>query len=57
MASLEEALAGNQENVLPPEILKASTEEIINRTKLLENDIKIMKSDQSRLGHEQVKLP
>ena len=39
---------------LPPEILKASTEELSNRTKLLENDIKIMRSDQARLSHEQV---
>ena len=50
--SLEAAL----KDEISPEILKASTEEIVNRTKLLENDIKIMKSDQSRLSHEQVSL-
>lgn len=38
---------------LAPEILLASNEEISNRTKLLENDIKIMKSDQLRITHEQ----
>ncbi|KAJ3350387.1 26S proteasome regulatory subunit 6A A [Kappamyces sp. JEL0680] len=51
MASLEDAL-GKDES-LPSEILNASTEEISNRTKLLENDIKIMKSDQLRIQHEQ----
>ncbi|KAJ3273810.1 26S proteasome regulatory subunit 6A [Terramyces sp. JEL0728] len=51
MASLEEALGGQEE--LAEEILRASTEEIQNRVKLLENDIKIMKSDQARLTHEQ----
>ena len=35
------------------DVLRASTEEIINRTKLLENDIKIMKSEQVRIHHEQ----
>jgi 26S proteasome regulatory subunit T5 len=54
MATLEEALGADQ--TLPPEILNASTEEISNRTKLLENDIKIMKSDQMRISHEQVKV-
>ncbi|EGF78518.1 hypothetical protein BATDEDRAFT_37257 [Batrachochytrium dendrobatidis JAM81] len=35
------------------DILRASTDEIANRTKLLENDLKIMKSEQLRLHHEQ----
>jgi 26S proteasome regulatory subunit T5 len=38
---------------LGEDIKRASTEEINNRIKLLENDIKIMKSDQLRLTHEQ----
>ena len=38
---------------LGDEIKRASPEEIMNRTKLLENDIKIMKSDTLRLTHEQ----
>ncbi|TPX52044.1 hypothetical protein SeMB42_g01681 [Synchytrium endobioticum] len=37
---------------LDAEILKASTDEIVNRTKLLENDVKVMKSEQARLTHE-----
>lgn len=35
------------------DLMRASTEEIVNRTKLLENDIKIMKSEIQRLQHEQ----
>lgn len=42
-----------QEPELPEEILKATTEEIQTRTRLLENDIKIMRSEQMRLMHEQ----
>ncbi|KAJ3286838.1 26S proteasome regulatory subunit 6A [Borealophlyctis nickersoniae] len=38
---------------LGQEILRAGTDEIVNRAKLLDNDIKIMKSEQMRLTHEQ----
>ena len=40
------------EETLPEEILKASGDEIQTRTRLLENDIKIMRSEQMRLMHE-----
>ncbi len=59
MTTLEDKAIWDESTVdelLGQEILKASTEEIINRTKLLENDIKIMKSDQLRLGHEQTSV-
>lgn len=51
MTSLEDAMKVEEEEI-DAEILKAPTQDIINRTKLLENDIKIMKSDSNRLGHE-----
>eukprot|EP00842_Homolaphlyctis_polyrhiza_P000740 jgi/Hompol1/1667/HPOL_005695-RA len=35
------------------DILRASTEDIVNRTKLLENELKILKSESARLHHEQ----
>jgi hypothetical protein len=35
------------------EILRSSTRDIINRRKLLENDMRIMKSEFQRLTHEQ----
>lgn len=38
---------------LGQEILKSSTDDIVNRTRLLENDIKVMKSEMLRLTHEQ----
>ncbi|KAL3898240.1 MAG: hypothetical protein SGCHY_002880 [Lobulomycetales sp.] len=41
-----------EEEQLDDEILRASTDEIISRIKLLENDIKIMKSEQMRISHE-----
>lgn len=41
-----------QQEPLDNEILRASTDEILNRIKLLENDIKIMKSEQLRINHE-----
>lgn len=42
-----------QEPELPEEILRATTDEVQTRTRLLENDIKIMRSEQMRLMHEQ----
>ncbi|KAI8905862.1 P-loop containing nucleoside triphosphate hydrolase protein [Gorgonomyces haynaldii] len=56
MANLEDKAIWDQaqdDNDLGEDILRASTEEIQNRTKLLENDIKIMKSEFNRLTHEQ----
>lgn len=44
---------GGAEDDLTDEIKRAKNEEIANRTKLLDNDIKIMKSDLARLVHEQ----
>jgi 26S proteasome regulatory subunit T5 len=40
------------EETLPEEILNASGEELKTRTRLLENDVKIMRSEQMRLMHE-----
>ncbi|KAK9763995.1 26S proteasome regulatory subunit 6A [Basidiobolus ranarum] len=41
---------------LGSEILKASVEEIRNRTRLFDNDIKVMRSEQMRLQHEQAAM-
>jgi len=38
------------------EILKASTEEIMNRTRLMENEVKIMRAENNRLGHEKTAM-
>lgn len=42
-----------EEQALPDEILNASAEEITTRARLLENDIKVMRSEHVRLLHEQ----
>ncbi|KAI1977692.1 26S proteasome regulatory subunit 6A [Ophidiomyces ophidiicola] len=42
-----------EDNLLDDEILRSSTRDIVNRRKLLENDMRIMKSEFQRLTHEQ----
>ncbi|KAI1911593.1 26S proteasome regulatory subunit 6A [Ophidiomyces ophidiicola] len=42
-----------EDNLLDDEILLSSTRDIVNRRKLLENDMRIMKSEFQRLTHEQ----
>ena len=42
----------DEEDPLDAEILHSSTRDIINRRKLLENDMRIMKSEFQRLSHE-----
>ncbi|KAJ1981652.1 26S proteasome regulatory subunit 6A [Dimargaris cristalligena] len=57
-SALEKALeassstTGGQFEDLDAEILRSSTEDIGNRTRLIENEIRVMKSEQSRLQHE-----
>lgn len=41
------------EEALDEEVLRMSNEELTSRTRLLESDIKIMKSEVMRIGHEQ----
>ncbi|KDN53258.1 putative RPT5-26S proteasome regulatory subunit [Tilletiaria anomala UBC 951] len=45
-----------EEEPLPDEVLNASVEEIQTRTRLLENDIKVMRSENMRLMHEQTMM-
>lgn len=42
-----------EEELIDEEILRSSTRDINNRRKLLENDMRIMKSEFQRLTHEQ----
>jgi 26S proteasome regulatory subunit T5 len=54
MATLEdESVWQDADTAIEEELLRLSTDEILSRTKLLENDIKIMKSEISRISHEQ----
>eukprot|EP01103_Thecamoeba_quadrilineata_P007569 TRINITY_DN17427_c0_g1_i1.p1 TRINITY_DN17427_c0_g1~~TRINITY_DN17427_c0_g1_i1.p1 ORF type:complete len:439 (+),score=134.26 TRINITY_DN17427_c0_g1_i1:26-1342(+) len=50
-ASLDELMQGEEES-LPREILNASVDELVSRAKLLDNDIKVMKSEYTRLSLE-----
>lgn len=45
-----------EEEPLPDEILNASVDEVQARTRLLENDIKVMRSENMRLMHEQTMM-
>lgn len=45
-----------EEDVLDPEILDLSTDDIKTRRRLLENDARIMKSEYQRLSHEKATM-
>ena len=45
-----------EEQIFDPEILHSSTRDIITRRRLLENDMRIMKSEFQRLSHEQAAM-
>jgi len=45
-----------EEDIFDPEILQSSTRDIITRRRLLENDMRIMKSEFQRLTHEQAAM-
>lgn len=45
-----------EEDLIDAEILHSSTRDVINRRRLLENDMRIMKSEFQRLTHEQTSM-
>ncbi|XP_011506026.1 PREDICTED: 26S protease regulatory subunit 6A-B [Ceratosolen solmsi marchali] len=53
MATLEDkSIWEDGEETLREEVLRMSTDEIVSRTRLLDNEIKIMKSEVMRISHE-----
>jgi 26S proteasome regulatory subunit T5 len=60
MATLEDKSLWEAENAedddIGQDILRLSPEEVTNRTRLLENDVKVMKSEIVRLQHEQAAM-
>jgi len=57
MASLEDALkASDTEVSIGEEILTASADEIVARTRLIDNECKILKNEVARLQHENVAM-
>ena len=51
-ALMEAERQEEEENALPSEILRMSTDEIVSRTRLLDNEVKIMRSEVMRISHE-----
>lgn len=51
--SLEAALKEAEDIQIPDEIVSAPADEIISRTKLIDNEIKLFKNESTRLMHEQ----
>lgn len=53
-ADMKDADADNkeEEDVFDEDILHSTTRDIVNRRKLLETDLRVMKSEFSRLSHE-----
>ncbi len=45
-----------EEDILDPEILQASTQDINMRRRLLENELRIVKSEHQRLTHEKAAM-
>ena len=41
---------------IDPEILNSSTQDVVNRRRLLENDIRVMKQEHQRLVHEKTSM-
>ena len=57
MVTLEELeSAQGEDDTIDMEILQSSTADIVNRTKLLDNDIKVMRSESQRLTHEKTMM-
>ena len=52
----DEAPKEPEEAPLPDDILNASAEDIMARTRLIDNDLKVMRSETMRLNHERSKM-
>lgn len=55
-ADMKDAEESKEDDVLDAEILGLSTRDIIARRRLLENDMRIMKSEFQRLTHEKATM-
>jgi 26S proteasome regulatory subunit T5 len=55
-AEMKDAEPEEEEEQLDEEILNSSTRDIIARRRLLENDMRIMKSEYQRLTHEKATM-
>jgi 26S proteasome regulatory subunit T5 len=55
-AEMKDAEPEKEEDILDEEILNSSTRDIVARRRLLENDMRIMKSEFQRLTHEKASM-
>lgn len=55
-AEMKDADKEEEEDPIDAEILNSSTREIVSRRRLLENDMRIMKSEFNRLTHEKTAM-
>ena len=55
-AEMKEAEQEEEDDILDEEVLSLSTQEIQTRKRLLDNDLRIMKSELSRLSHEKAAM-
>ncbi|KAJ7381205.1 26S proteasome regulatory subunit 6A [Desmophyllum pertusum] len=53
MAALEDKAIWEDGEEMDEEVLRMQTDEIVSRARLLDNEIKIMKSEIMRINHEQ----
>lgn len=55
-AEMKEADQDEEDGILDEEVLGLSTQDIQTRRRLLDNDLRIMKSELSRLSHEKAAM-
>ena len=55
-AEMKDAAEEEEDDILDEEILGLSSQDILTRKRLLENDSRIMKSEYSRLSHEKAAM-
>jgi len=55
-AEMQDAEEDKEEDGIDPEVLNSSTQDIITRKRLLENDIRVMRQEYQRLQHEKTAM-
>lgn len=56
MEDAKESKEAEVDDSIDPEILNSATQDIINRRRLLENDVRVMKQEHQRLMHEKTSM-
>ena len=56
MDAMETDIFGDADDDLGDEIARADPDEIVQRTRMLENEVKVLRNETARLSHEQQAL-